>query len=117
MDAEQRYIEEDDGHFEIDERFLDDMKLIGLDYSLEIAGLIDLNAYFLPEKDRKVQKVGGVVKFEEPLFFEIEYYKPVEGIPIYISMKEIDVDDYLDYINLNQIFKHENIQDNAHQTN
>ena len=117
MDAEQKYIEDDDGHFEIDERFLDDMKLIGLDYSLDIAGQIDLNASFLPEKKRKVQKVGGVVKFDEPLFFEIEFYKPVEGIPIYISMTEINVDDYLDYINLNQIFKHENIQDNAHQAN
>lgn len=113
MDAEQKYIEEDYNKFEIDERFLDDMKLIGLDYSLDIAGQIDSNASMLPERDKKVQKVGGVVKFDEPLYFEIEYYKPTQGIPIYISMKEIDVDDYLDYINLNQILKDENIQNNT----
>ncbi len=114
MDAEQKYIEES-SNFEVDMQFIDTLQDLPMNYSLRIAHQVDFNAPNLPEKNGWAQMVGGVVKLEEPLFYEIEYLKQEGEIPIYISIKEIDVDEYLDYINLNQILKDENIQDNTHK--
>ena len=94
MDAEQKYIEEQTNPFEVDMQFIEQLKNYSLHHSLNIANQVDVNAPLLPEKDGWAQYVGGVVKFEEP---------------IYISIEEIDVDDYLDYINLNQILSDERI--------
>tara|TARA_R110002020_G_scaffold70385_9_gene182676 strand:+ start:7641 stop:7982 length:342 start_codon:yes stop_codon:yes gene_type:complete len=113
MDAEQKYIEESSG-FEVDMEFVDRLKELPLHYSLHIAHQVDVNAPNLPEKNGWAQMVGGVVKLDEPLFYEIEYLKQEGEIPIYISITEIDVDEYLDYINLNQILKDEHVQDNAY---
>ena len=107
MGYAQRYTEENDDRFEVDKQLLECLRDFDSDYSLDIAGQLDINATCLPEKNRKVQKVGGVVKFNQPLFFEVEYLKQTGDIPIYISLKEIDVDEYLDYINLNQILSNE----------
>tara|TARA_R110002020_G_scaffold370973_3_gene582609 strand:+ start:600 stop:929 length:330 start_codon:yes stop_codon:yes gene_type:complete len=109
MDAEQKYIEEQTNPFEVDMQFIEQLKNYSLHHSLNIANQVDVNAPLLPEKDGWAQYVGGVVKFEEPLYFEVEYLKQRGDVPIYISIKEIDVDDYLDYINLNQILSDERI--------
>jgi hypothetical protein len=109
MDTEQKYIEEQQNNFEVDMQFIEQLKDYELHYSLNIANQVDVNAPLLPEKDGWAQKVGGVVKLDEPLYFEIEYLKQQGDVPIYISIKEIDVDDYLDYINLNQILSDERI--------
>jgi hypothetical protein len=103
----QRYTEENEDRFEVDEQLLECLRDFHRDYSLEIAEMLDINASCLPEKNRRVQKIGGVIKFDQPLFFEVEYLKQIGEIPIYISLKEIDVDEYLDYINLNQILTYE----------
>ncbi len=113
MGAEQKYIEVDNTKFEIDHQFLERLQELPLEYALRIAHQVDINAHLLPEKDGWAQYVAGVVKCDEPLFFEIEYLKQEGDIPIFISIKEISVDDYLDNINLNQILKHECIQDNT----
>lgn len=39
-----------------------------------------------------------------PLFFEIEYMHEHDYV-LFISIREIDSDEYLDAINLNQVFK------------
>ena len=113
MDAEPRYIEENN-NFEVDIEFVNSLKELPLHYSLHIAHQVDINAPELPEKNGWAQKVGGVVKLDEPLFYEVEYLKQEGEIPIYISITEIDVDEYLDYMNLNQILKDEHVQNNTH---
>ena len=107
MDAQQRYIEVDNSRFDVDSELVEKLKDIPFNYALQIITQLDFNARLLPEKNGWSQKVGGVIKNEEPMFFEVEYLKQYNDIPIYISLQEIDVDDYLDYINLNQILTYE----------
>ena len=107
MGVEQKYIEVDNSKFEVDGEFVSRLEELPFSYALQIITQVDCNAYLLPERDGWAQMVGGVVKAEEPLFFEVEYLKQTEEIPIYISITEISVDDYLDYINLNQILSNE----------
>ena len=47
--------------------------------------------------------MGGVVKHDVPYFFEVEYLKEEEGVTTFLSVREIDCDRYLDYINSNKI--------------
>ena len=107
MGVKQKYIEVDNSKFEVDGEFVNRLQELPFSYALQIITQVDCNAYTLPEKDGWAQKVAGVVKDEDPLFFEIEYLKQTGEIPIYISIIEIAVDDYLDYINLNQILSNE----------
>ena len=50
--------------------------------------------------DHVVQVLSGVVIHEEPLFFEIAYVKPSNALTLFLTVKEISCDQYLDYINL-----------------
>ena len=49
--------------------------------------------------------------------FEVEFLKQTGEVPVFTSLKEIEVDEYLDNRNLNQILKDEDVQDYTHQTN
>ena len=59
----------------------------------------------LPEKNGFTQTVAGVIKTEDPFFFEIEYLKQEGEKTIYLDIFPITLDEYLDFINTNQSFK------------
>tara|TARA_R110002020_G_scaffold240245_5_gene452961 strand:- start:1038 stop:1397 length:360 start_codon:yes stop_codon:yes gene_type:complete len=117
MDAEQRYIEVDFTNFQVDTEFLYMLESFSRPYGVQIAYQLERNAELLPEKDGWLQYIAGVVKLEEPMFFEVEFLKQTGEVPVFTSLKEIEVDEYLDNINLNQILKDEDVQDYTHQTN
>ena len=114
MDAEQKYTEVEFTKFQVDSEFLDTLDTLPRPYGIQIAHQLDINAESLPEKDGWLQYIAGVVRLEEPMFFEIEYLKQKGEVPICTGLKEIDVDEYLDNINLNQILKDEHVQDNTY---
>ena len=69
-------------------------------YSDEILLQLDKYEPGLPIHDNEVQMLSGVVIHESPLFFEIAYVKPSHALTLFLSVKVISCDRYLDYINL-----------------
>ena len=86
MDLGQRYIEVDMG-YEFDDWFIEELKSIPIN---------------LPVQEGWTQKVAGVIRSKEPFYFTIEYIHQPGEYPVFLSMDSIEVDEFLDYMNLNQ---------------
>ena len=69
MDALQKYIEGIDTYYEFDENLVEDMQNMADYIAVPIAVLIECNAYMLPMLEGYTQKIGGVLKYDNPYFF------------------------------------------------
>jgi hypothetical protein len=101
MGSEQKYTEEE---FEIDEFFLHKMKNFEISESIKIAHEID-SLYGTEPTDGDV--ISGYVNDKEgdSIFFSISYYREEDGPIVLIDLNEIELDEYLDAINLNKHIK------------
>ena len=90
----------DDYSYEIDGTMFMSLAKMNRTYSDEILFQLDKYEHSLPVDDHIVQVLSGVVIHEEPLFFEISYVKPSDALTLFLTVKEISCDEYLDYINL-----------------
>lgn len=97
MDSKQKSIEEMN-LYDVDQTFIDSLKRFPNTYRIPVATMVDHNAKELPEHDGKAQKFGGVIKDDNPFFFEVEFLKAKGDIPIFLDVSQISVDQYLDYI-------------------
>ncbi|MDB2408189.1 hypothetical protein OAE89_01195 [Crocinitomicaceae bacterium] len=95
----QRKLQEDIT-YEIDGAMFMSLAKMNRTYSDEILFQLDKYEYSLPFDDHMVQVLSGVVIHEEPLYFEIAYVKPSNALTLFLTVKEISCDQYLDYINL-----------------
>ena len=91
---------QDDYSYEIDGTMFMSLAKMNRTYSDEILFQLDKYEHSLPVDDHLVQVLSGVVIHEEPLFFEISYVKPSDALTLFLTVKEISCDEYLDYINL-----------------
>jgi hypothetical protein len=98
MGSSQKYTED---RFEIDEYFLKQIKefeyYVSSKIALKIDELVDVN-----HTDGEIDVFSSYVndKDEEPIFFTIEYYKYEDGPVVLIDIFEIELNNYLDQINL-----------------
>ena len=98
MGSSQKYTED---RFEIDEYFLKQIKefeyYVSSKIALKIDELDDVN-----HTDGEIDVFSSYVndKNEEPIFFTIEYYKYEDGPVVLIDIFEIELNNYLDQINL-----------------
>lgn len=98
MESSQKYTED---KFEIDEYFLKQIKefeyYVSSKIALKIDELDDVN-----HTDGEIDVFSSYVndKKEEPIFFTIEYYKYEDGPVVLIDIFEIELNNYLDQINL-----------------
>lgn len=97
MGLQQKYTEEI-AKYEIDDWFFSQLKTYKLSFAAEIIGQVLEVLNSLPKGDGWSQKIGGVIRDEKPLFFEIEYLNQEDDVPVFVDVHTIDVDDYLDYI-------------------
>ena len=105
MDALQKYIEGIDTYYEFDESLMEDMQQMADYIAVPIAVLIECNAYMLPMLEGYTQKIGGVLKYDNPYFFEVEYIHEPKDFPIFINVNQIDCDTYLNYVSKNQVLQ------------
>ena len=104
MDLKQKYTEDD---FELDEWFL---KKIG-EFKGNIPKIIAHKIDSMPKvetTDGEIEFIAGNVNDEDnnPVFFLLEYFKELDDSPvILIDIHKIELDNYLDFINLNQYIK------------
>ncbi len=99
MGLKQKFIEEEKiKPYDVDDKFLQQLRELPIKKSVPIAILMDFNADSLPELDGWTQAVGGVIKTQPAIFFEIEYLKQEDETPLFMSIQETDADDYLDHM-------------------
>ncbi len=100
MDFKQKYIEV--LNYDIDDWFLSRLGALELSRSRDILKQITNAEEDLPIQNGWSQIIAGVTKEKNPYFFEIEYLKQEDDYTVFLDIKEIDSDSYLDYYNLNQ---------------
>jgi len=102
MELEPKYIKAYNEKYEVDGFFIDKLKRFHVGRSLNIIDQIKRAVEDLPKKDSDTQLIAGVVKCQEPMFFEVEFLNEPGYIPIFIDVVEISCDEYLDHINKKQ---------------
>lgn len=103
MDLEQKFTEEivnlgiDAYNLSFD--VMDYMNYLPSEIQLGMIRLFDKIDYrsFTPNDDEYLE-FGGVVKIDTPFFFSIVLICQENKIPIYIDIRQIELDDYLDYV-------------------
>lgn len=104
MESKQKYTEEE---FELDEYFIKQINRFKNGVSVRIAAKID-EIFGLEHTNGRMKNIAGHVNDSngEPVFFLVDYFRETKYSPIVlIDIKQIDVDKYLDYINLNRYIK------------
>jgi hypothetical protein len=98
-------------YYEMDDDFLEDLESLPPLYSAAILMQLDNLAYDIyMEKSSEVKikhygTLGGVVPLSNPLFYSVQYIKK-NNHPLFYKLNFINSDDYLDYINLNQVINY-----------
>lgn len=95
--------------------FVDELSTYSSFIMMDILNQLFDNEKLLPETNGYSQFISGVVKQEEPFYFEIEYLKQQDERPTYLDLVEIGLDDYLDAINNNKTLK-ENVSTTTKNT-
>ena len=108
MDSTQKSTEDELNYFEVDDWFILKLKSFPRRAGIDIATQIEESVEILPIKNGWTQKIAGVThKEEDTIFFEVEYLNQDTEPVYFMDIHTIELDEYLDYINLNQYFKHE----------
>ena len=75
-------------------------------WALGISMIVLAGFIHLPKKLGITQYIAGVSdKEDEEVYFEIEYMNQPDDVAYFMDIHHIGVDEYLDYINLNQYLK------------
>ena len=96
---ELRFIGEFDSTlFEIDEYFIESLNAFSSEQRMDILSDILYSLEDLPKSNGWNQIAGGVVRYNEPIFYAFEYVNEDDENPLLIDVFEISSDDYLDLI-------------------
>lgn len=104
MDLKQKYTE---GTFQLDDFFLNKLREFKSDEAFKIASIIDTLSD-LNSPAEELDTVSGFINNRKgnPIFFMIEYYiEEEDGTVVLVDINQIEVDEYLDEINLNKYIK------------
>lgn len=97
MDSKQKYIEVDP-LYEIDDWFFYKLGELTSDRKMDIIAAVASCVPNLPSNNEYIQAIAGVVKGDDPIFFEIEFYKHTDGCVSLRDINQLNSDEYLDYI-------------------
>lgn len=95
----------DENVYDVTLEMIEKLKAMPKRVRMAIANLIENNASEFEDLYGYSQMIGGVVKGNPPFFFEIEYVKDPDTPVIMLDIEEITLDDYLDYIDEEKVFK------------
>lgn len=106
MDFEQRFTEGSDVMYTADEEFLENLREWPKVDAICIMRKLSQYIECLNYTDELADVVSSYInrRNRPPLFFEIEFLREHDYV-LFISIREIDSDEYLDAINSNQILK------------
>jgi len=99
MDSEQKFTEgEKKTTLKFDVYFIEELDMYPDNIQEEVVRQLINHEENLVSLNGLTQMVGGVVKGDDPFFFEIEYLKQEGERAIYLDIIPIELDDYLDLI-------------------
>jgi len=99
MDSEQKFTEgEKKTTLKFDVYFIEELDIYPDHIQEEVVRQLINHEENLVSLNGLTQMVGGVVKGDDPFFFEIEYLKQEGERAIYLDIIPIELDDYLDLI-------------------
>jgi len=103
MDLKQKYTE---GTFQLDDFFLNKLGKFKSDDAFKIASIIDTLSDLNSPVD-ELDSISGFINDNKgnPIFFMIEYYIEEDETVVLVDINQIEVDKYLDEINLNKYIK------------
>jgi len=104
MGLKRKYITVED-RYEIDDWFYYKLNAITKTRRVEVVEMVTACIDNLPENDISTQLIAGDLKGSNPIFFEVEFYRPVNGGVSLMDINTIYLDDYLDYIDENSTIK------------
>lgn len=105
MDSRLKFTEGDKLTFEVDNLFFRNASRYPESVYIDVIRQMGDNYADLPKSDI-IQTVSCVVTLYDCYYFNIQYVNPPDGFPIFIDIKQIDVDKYLDSILIKKNFKH-----------
>lgn len=88
----------DNGHFEIEEWFVEQLAEFNIRCRKQLLQDILPALDFLPIDEGWSQTTGGVIRGENPVFYAIEYLNQEGQLPLLLDIVAISSDDYLDFI-------------------
>jgi hypothetical protein len=103
MALEQKYIEVRSS-YDFDDWFVTELATCPHQAVNEIVEQLEEITQGLPSLDGWTQQVCGVVRvtkknnLTQPFFFTLEFLKQTEEVPVYLDIKPIDCDEYLDCV-------------------
>ena len=104
----------DEYFYEMEENFLEELETLPPLYSAALIMQLDMVATKIYKENttkkntKKFGLLAGVIPLEEPLYFSVEYLNARSKHPLFYKFKTIEVDDYLDYLNLNKTIDYGN---------
>ena len=104
MELELKYIE--DKKYDVDDSFVIALENIDRDMAILIATFLEDHLLDLPTNDFTTHIYGGLVHyFDEPIPFVVEILKASGSYLTFTDLQLIDMNEYLDLVNLNLYIK------------
>lgn len=102
MDVKRKYIKE--AGYDVDEYFVEQLQGLDIRTGIKIAKFIETNVITIPTNQLVSTVLGGVVVDDNnnPITFAVEIIKDNSPHTILSDLKLIEMDEYLDLINLNK---------------
>jgi hypothetical protein len=102
MDVKRRYIKE--AGYDVDDNFVEQLQGLDIRTGIKIAKFIENNVIKIPNNRLVSTVLGGVVVDDDnnPVTFVVEIIKDSSPHTILSDLKLIEMDEYLDLINLNK---------------
>lgn len=115
MDVKRKYIKE--GGYDVAEDFVETLQQLDIRTGIKIAKFIEKNVDKVHENDLVSTVLGGVVIDDDntPITFALEMLR-IEDVIILSDIKLVDMDEYLDLLNLN-IKSNESRKSKSNKTN
>ena len=115
MDVKRKYIKE--AGYDVAEDFVETLQQLDIRTGIKIAKFIEKNVDKVQENDLVSTVLGGVVIDDDntPITFALEMLR-IEDVIILSDIKLVDMDEYLDLLNLN-IKSNESRKSKSNKTN
>mgnify|MGYP003149963937 CR=1 FL=1 len=105
MGLESRYIEEK--NVEVEELFIQSLRKFGIRKAIGISRYLEDMLHQVKIDEHPQLVAGSLYIYNENIYFEVEFLKYLSNSLILIDIREIDVDNYLDYMNAGYYLMHE----------
>jgi hypothetical protein len=97
MGLQPKYIEEN--NVSVEDLFIQNIKFFGIKKAISISKYLECLITQVEVKNQEQIVAGALKVSNEIIYFEVEFLKYSDNSLVLIDIREIEVNDYLDYMN------------------